>query len=184
MFVEMCHFLCLWFHLIRLWFPWTHRRASYFRMVQNDPTTSLSSLLADVWVPHNLLPVYLPQPAVHPVEYNFLRMGSPEMWTTSPRSSPPPPWSPAHRALPAVPPQSSVVATISPVLRRRGCRMDLPGPTTSVGTRTDYSVGPWDYLTCAARYLMAWSTRTRRRSTRLGSCTCPALCRGLLDVLD
>jgi hypothetical protein len=39
--------------------------------------------------------------------------------------------------------------------RRRCCRMDLPGPTTSVGTRTDYSVGPWDYLTCAARYLMA-----------------------------
>jgi hypothetical protein len=34
------------------------------------------------------------------------------------------------------------------------CRMDLHGPTTSVGTRTDYSVGPWDYLTCAARYLM------------------------------
>jgi hypothetical protein len=33
--------------------------------------------------------------------------------------------------------------------------MDLPGTTTSVGTRTDYSVGPWDYLTCAARYLMA-----------------------------
>jgi hypothetical protein len=25
------------------------------------------------------------------------------------------------------------------------CRMDLPGPTTLVGTRTDYSVGPWDY---------------------------------------
>jgi hypothetical protein len=35
------------------------------------------------------------------------------------------------------------------------CRMDLLGPTTSVGTRTDYSVGPWDYPTCAARYLMA-----------------------------
>jgi hypothetical protein len=35
------------------------------------------------------------------------------------------------------------------------CRMDLPGPTTLVGTRTDYSVGPWDYLTCAPRYLMA-----------------------------
>jgi hypothetical protein len=33
--------------------------------------------------------------------------------------------------------------------------MDLPGPTTSVGTRTDYSVGPWDYPTCTARYLMA-----------------------------
>jgi hypothetical protein len=35
------------------------------------------------------------------------------------------------------------------------CRMDLSGPTTSMGTRTEYSVGPWDYLTCAARYLMA-----------------------------
>jgi hypothetical protein len=34
------------------------------------------------------------------------------------------------------------------------CRMGLPGPTTSVGTRTDYSVGPWDYSTCAARHLM------------------------------
>jgi hypothetical protein len=40
------------------------------------------------------------------------------------------------------------------------CRMDLPGPTTSVGTRTDYSVGPWDYTACATRYLKAWSTRT------------------------
>jgi hypothetical protein len=29
------------------------------------------------------------------------------------------------------------------------CRMDLPGPITSVGTRTDYSVGPWDYSTWA-----------------------------------
>jgi ribonuclease HI len=35
------------------------------------------------------------------------------------------------------------------------CCMDLPGPTTSVGTRTDYSVGPWDYPTCAARHLLA-----------------------------
>jgi hypothetical protein len=35
------------------------------------------------------------------------------------------------------------------------CRMDLPGPTTSVGTRTDYSVGPWDYPTCAPGYLLA-----------------------------
>jgi hypothetical protein len=35
------------------------------------------------------------------------------------------------------------------------CRMDLPEPTTSVGTRTDYSVGPYDYPTCAARHLMA-----------------------------
>jgi hypothetical protein len=29
------------------------------------------------------------------------------------------------------------------------CRMDLPGHTASVGTRTDYSVGPWDYPACA-----------------------------------
>jgi hypothetical protein len=38
--------------------------------------------------------------------------------------------------------------------------MDLPGPTTSVGTWTDYSVGPWDYSACATWQLMAWSTRT------------------------
>ncbi len=43
---------------------------------------------------------------------------------------------------------------------RPECRMDLPGPTTSVGTRTDYSVGPWDYPACATRHLKAWSTRT------------------------
>jgi hypothetical protein len=40
------------------------------------------------------------------------------------------------------------------------CRMDLPGHTTSVGTRTDYSVGPWDYSACATRHLMAWGART------------------------
>jgi hypothetical protein len=39
------------------------------------------------------------------------------------------------------------------------CRTDIPEPTTQVGTRTDYLVGPWDYLTWAARHLMAWSTR-------------------------
>jgi hypothetical protein len=38
--------------------------------------------------------------------------------------------------------------------------MDLPRPTISVGTRTDYSVGPWDYLACATRHLMAWGART------------------------
>jgi hypothetical protein len=43
---------------------------------------------------------------------------------------------------------------------RPDCRMDLHGPTTSVGTRTDYSVGPWDYPACATRHLMALSTRT------------------------
>jgi hypothetical protein len=42
------------------------------------------------------------------------------------------------------------------------CRMDLPGPTTSVGTSTDYSVGPWDYPACATWHLMAWSTRTTK----------------------
>jgi hypothetical protein len=42
------------------------------------------------------------------------------------------------------------------------CRMDLPGPTTSVGTRTDYSVGPWDYPACATRHLKVWSTRTAK----------------------
>jgi hypothetical protein len=38
--------------------------------------------------------------------------------------------------------------------------MDLPGPTASVGTGIDYSVGPWDYSTCATRHLMTWSART------------------------
>jgi hypothetical protein len=38
--------------------------------------------------------------------------------------------------------------------------MDLPGPTTSVGTRTDYLVGPWDYPACATWHLMAWTTKT------------------------
>jgi hypothetical protein len=40
------------------------------------------------------------------------------------------------------------------------CHMDLHGPTTSVGTRTDCSVGPWDYSACATRHLMAWGART------------------------
>jgi hypothetical protein len=38
--------------------------------------------------------------------------------------------------------------------------MDLPGPTTSMGTRTDYSVGPWDYSSYATQHLMAWGART------------------------
>jgi hypothetical protein len=37
--------------------------------------------------------------------------------------------------------------------------MDLPWPTTSVGTRTDYSVVPWDYSACATRHLLVWSAR-------------------------
>jgi hypothetical protein len=39
-------------------------------------------------------------------------------------------------------------------------RMDLPGPTTLLGTRTDYSVGPWDYSACATWHLMAWGARS------------------------
>jgi hypothetical protein len=38
--------------------------------------------------------------------------------------------------------------------------MDIPGPTTPVGTNTEYSVGPWDYPTYSTRHLMAWSART------------------------
>jgi hypothetical protein len=51
--------------------------------------------------------------------------------------------------------QNPVVRMLHPT-----CRMDLPGSTTSVGTRTDYSVGPWDYPACATRHLKAWSTMT------------------------
>jgi hypothetical protein len=40
------------------------------------------------------------------------------------------------------------------------CRMDIPGPTTQVGTRTDYPVDPWDYTTCATRHLLAKETRS------------------------
>jgi hypothetical protein len=50
---------------------------------------------------------------------------------------------------PVAPPQSSGTDNL------KGCRMDLPGPTTSVGTRTDYSVGLWDYPACATRHLKA-----------------------------
>jgi hypothetical protein len=38
--------------------------------------------------------------------------------------------------------------------------MDLPGPTTLVGTRTDYSVGPSEYSPCATRHMMAWGAWT------------------------
>jgi hypothetical protein len=38
--------------------------------------------------------------------------------------------------------------------------MDLPEPTISVGTRTDHSVGPWDYSACATQHQMAWGART------------------------
>jgi hypothetical protein len=52
------------------------------------------------------------------------------------------------------------ILLVSRIFYGDSCRMDLPGPTTSVGTRTDYSVGPWDYPACATRHLKAWSTRT------------------------
>jgi hypothetical protein len=38
--------------------------------------------------------------------------------------------------------------------------MDIPRPTTLVGTRTDYLVDPWDYSTSATRHLIAWGART------------------------
>jgi hypothetical protein len=38
--------------------------------------------------------------------------------------------------------------------------MDLLEPTTSVGTRIDNSVGPWDYSACATWHLMVWGART------------------------
>jgi hypothetical protein len=38
--------------------------------------------------------------------------------------------------------------------------MDLPGPTTLVGTDIDYSVGPLDYSAWVTRHLMAWGART------------------------
>jgi hypothetical protein len=52
-------------------------------------------------------------------------------------------------------PPASAPSSPTPMPRGHHCRMDLPGPTTSVGTRTDYSVGPWVYPTCAAPHLMA-----------------------------
>jgi hypothetical protein len=42
--------------------------------------------------------------------------------------------------------------TINDNSAHRNCRMDIPGPTTPVGTKTDYLVGPWDYSTCATRH--------------------------------
>jgi hypothetical protein len=67
---------------------------------------------------------------------------------------------------------------------RRRCRMGLPGPTTSVGTRTDYSVGPWDYPACATRHLMAWSTRTTEEEYSVRKLYMSALYGRLLDVLN
>jgi hypothetical protein len=70
---------------------------------------------------------------------------------------------------------AAVLAALAPVLSSwrvpylnrggfegEGCRMDLPRPTTSVGTRTDYSVGLCDYPACATWHLMVWSTRTTK----------------------
>jgi hypothetical protein len=53
--------------------------------------------------------------------------------------------------------QAAVGASLGP--SGGACRMDLPGPTTSVGARTDYSVGLWDYPAGAARHLKAWNAR-------------------------
>jgi hypothetical protein len=50
---------------------------------------------------------------------------------------------------------AGVLEGVRSVENQQHCRMDLPRPTTSVGIRTDYSVGPWDYPTCAARHPLA-----------------------------
>jgi hypothetical protein len=63
--------------------------------------------------------------------------------------------------------------------------MDLSGPATSVGARTDYSVGHWDYSSCPTRHLMAWGARTtvEKYSDRKLYMSC-VLCRELLVVRD
>jgi hypothetical protein len=66
----------------------------------------------------------------------------------------------------------------------RTCRMDIPGPTTPLGTRTDYSAGPWDYSTCAIGTRWCGAQGLQRNSTRLGSCTCSDPCKVLLAVHD
>jgi hypothetical protein len=60
-----------------------------------------------------------------------------------------------HRAQFTAQARPYVTLVVSCRAHRHDCRMDLPRPTASVGTRTDYSVDLWDYSTCAARYLMA-----------------------------
>jgi hypothetical protein len=62
--------------------------------------------------------------------------------------------------------------------------MDLPGPTTSVGARTDYSVGPWDYSTWDTWHLMAWGVRTTVEEYSDRKLCMSDPCRELLDVLD
>jgi hypothetical protein len=74
-------------------------------------------------------------------------------WPRPPYPSPPLSLARSHPRSPGAPP--SVTRALMSDPSHCHCRMDLPGPTTSVGTRTDYSVGPWDYPTCVARYLMA-----------------------------
>jgi hypothetical protein len=72
----------------------------------------------------------------------------------------------SERGIEANPEKISAIMDMGPiknlkgVQRVTGCRMDLPGPTASVGTRTDYSMGPWDYSACVTRHLMAWGART------------------------
>jgi hypothetical protein len=62
--------------------------------------------------------------------------------------------------------------------------MDLPRPTASVGTRSDYSVGPWDYSICATRHLMPWGARTKVEKYSDRKLYNPILCRELLAVPD
>jgi hypothetical protein len=57
-----------------------------------------------------------------------------------------------------------------------------PIPRWVPGTTTRWAPGTTRLALHGTRWREARGLQ--RRSTRIGSCTCPALCRGLLDVLD
>jgi hypothetical protein len=52
-------------------------------------------------------------------------------------------------------PQNMIGFSVNMVAAEENVSYGPPWATTSVGTRTDNSLGPWDYPTCVARYLMA-----------------------------
>jgi hypothetical protein len=64
------------------------------------------------------------------------------------------------------------------------CRMDITGPTTQVGTRTDYSGGPGTTQLGLRDTCWRGAQGLQRDITRLGSYTCPDPCKVLLAVHD
>jgi hypothetical protein len=84
---------------------------------------------------------------------------SPSTASAAPPPLPPPPYKRCAR--PPAPPTPPPRPFLAP--QRRRCRMDFPGPNTSVGTGTDYSEGPWDYPTCAPRHLLACTRTTEEK---------------------